>query len=66
LEPYKNQSEQVFNGVIGAAGRDHIILSGPETGKQFLLLMVYLNYVVFNEEIITILHLKVARAYLPP
>ncbi|HLR09725.1 MAG TPA: spore coat protein GerQ [Bacillota bacterium] len=47
----ENQPEQVFNGVIEAAGRDHIILSEPETGKRYLLLMVYLNYVVFDEKI---------------
>lgn len=40
-----------FRGVIEAAGRDHLILSDPETGKRYLLLMVYLNYVEFDEEI---------------
>lgn len=43
--------EQVFKGVIEAAGRDHIILSDPETGMRYLLLMVYLDYITFNEEI---------------
>lgn len=46
-----DQPEQVFTGVIEAAGRDHIIISDPETGERYLLLMVYLNYVVFEEEI---------------
>lgn len=40
-----------FVGNIEAAGRDHIILSDPNTGKRYLLLMVYLDYVVFDEEI---------------
>lgn len=42
---------QVFKGVIEAAGRDHIILSDPQSGKRYLLLMVYLDYVVFDDEI---------------
>ncbi|WP_042221369.1 spore coat protein GerQ [Oceanobacillus manasiensis] len=42
---------KVFRGLIEAAGRDHIILSDPQTGKRFLLLMVYLDYVTFDEEI---------------
>jgi spore germination protein Q len=47
----RNQDAQEFNGVIEAAGRDHIILSDPETGERFLLLMVYLDYVIFDEKI---------------
>lgn len=42
---------QSFTGVIEAAGRDHIILSDPETDKRYLLLMVYVDYIVFDEEI---------------
>ncbi|WP_245741908.1 spore coat protein GerQ [Anaerobacillus arseniciselenatis] len=43
--------QQLFEGVIEAAGRDHIILSDPQTGQRYLLLMVYLDYVEFDEEI---------------
>ena len=43
--------QQVFTGIIEAAGRDHLILSDPQTGTRYLLLMVYLNYVTFEEEI---------------
>lgn len=42
---------KVFKGIIEAAGRDHIIISDPETGRRYLLLMVYLDYVTFDEEI---------------
>lgn len=42
---------KTFEGVIEAAGRDHLIISDPETGRRYLLLMVYLDYVVFQEEI---------------
>jgi spore germination protein Q len=43
--------QKVFKGIIEAAGRDHIILSDPQTGKRYLLLMVYLDYVTFEEEL---------------
>lgn len=43
--------QQVFKGIIEAAGRDHIILSDPQTGIRYLLLMVYLDYITFDEEI---------------
>lgn len=42
---------KVFKGVIEAAGRDHIIISDPQTNKRYLLLMVNLDYVTFDEEI---------------
>ncbi|MFD3446768.1 spore coat protein GerQ [Microbacteriaceae bacterium 4G12] len=42
---------QTYKGIIEAAGRDHIILSEPSTGKRYLLLMIYLDYVEFLEEI---------------
>jgi|SRR5699024_5908299 len=46
-----SDAQREFRGVIEAAGRDHIILSDPQTGERYLLLMVYLNYVRFDEEI---------------
>jgi spore germination protein Q len=42
---------QKWTGIIEAAGRDHLILSFPETGGRLLLPMVYLDYVTFREEI---------------
>lgn len=38
-----------FRGRVEAAGRDHIILSDPETGKRYLLLMVNVDYITFDE-----------------
>lgn len=40
-----------FRGILEEAGRDHIILSEPSTGKWQLLLMIYVDYVSFDEEI---------------
>jgi len=51
FENNEQWNAQVFRGVIEAAGRDHLILSDPRTGKRYLLLMVYLDYVTFDEEI---------------
>ena len=42
---------RVFVGHIQAAARDHIILSCPKTGNRYVLLMVYLDFVEFPEEI---------------
>lgn len=42
---------QKYTGIIEAAGRDHIVISEPTTGKRYLLLMVYLDYVEFPGEI---------------
>lgn len=44
-------SEKIFEGIIEAAGRDHLILSDPNTGVRWLLLMIYLDYVEFDGEI---------------
>lgn len=40
-----------FHGVIEESGRDHIILSEPSTGKNYILLMIYLDYIEFDETI---------------
>ncbi|TFJ93408.1 spore coat protein GerQ [Lentibacillus salicampi] len=51
---FENNAEwnaKVFRGVIEAAGRDHIILRDPQSGKRYLLLMIYLDYITFDEEL---------------
>ncbi|NMM68122.1 spore coat protein GerQ [Bacillus clausii] len=42
---------RVFRGRIEEAGRDHIVLGNPETGEHYLLLMVNLDFVTFDEPI---------------
>ncbi len=44
-------ARRTFIGILEAAGRDHIILSDPNTGHRYVLLTVYLDYVEFPEEI---------------
>ena len=34
--------DSVYSGIIEQAGRDHLIISDPSTGKWYLILMVYL------------------------
>ena len=48
---FESREQVTFRGRVEAAGRDHIILSDPKTNRRYLLLMIYLDYVVFNEEI---------------
>lgn len=43
--------DKVFSGIIEQSGRDHIILSNPQTGEWYLLQMIYMDYVEFHEPI---------------
>ncbi|WP_400164307.1 spore coat protein GerQ [Brevibacillus sp. TJ4] len=42
---------KIFRGVLETAGRDHIILSDPQTGRRYLLLMVHTDYITADEEL---------------
>lgn len=43
--------DKVVSGIIEEAGRDHLIISDPNTGQWYLLRMIYLDYVEFMERI---------------
>lgn len=43
--------DRVFVGIIEQAGRDHIVVSNPESGEWYLILMIYLDFVTFEEPI---------------
>ena len=43
--------DKVFKGIIEQAGRDHIIVSNPSNGEWYLLLIIYLDYITFEEPI---------------
>ena len=43
--------DKIFTGVIEQAGRDHIIVSNPTNGEWYLILMIYLDFVTFEEPI---------------
>lgn len=40
-----------FKGIIEQSGRDHIILSDPSSGVWQVLLMIYVDYISFDEPI---------------
>ncbi|MEH7272075.1 spore coat protein GerQ [Neobacillus vireti] len=40
-----------FVGIIEAAGRDHLILSDPQSGRRTLIPMVAFDYATFDEEL---------------
>lgn len=51
---YENNNQwnaKVYRGRVEAAGRDHLILTDPQTGQRFLLLMVNFDYATFDEEL---------------
>lgn len=43
--------DRVFTGIIEQSGRDHIIVSNSNTKEWYLILMIYLDFVTFDEEI---------------
>ncbi|MNK32636.1 Spore coat protein GerQ [compost metagenome] len=52
---YENNREwnaKIFKGVLEAAGRDHIIISDPNTGVRTILLMVNLDYATFDQPLV--------------
>lgn len=49
--PDSDIKDKMFAGIIEQSGRDHIILSDPNTGKWYLLLMIYVDYIKFDEKI---------------
>ena len=43
--------DREFVGIIEQSGRDHIIISEPSTGRWQLLLMIYVDFISFDERI---------------
>ena len=50
---HSEQPNMVVRGNIIASGRDHLILLNPESNTYYVLLMVYVDYITFNEPIQT-------------
>lgn len=51
FENNKEWNAKVFKGIIEAAGRDHVILSDPQSGMRYLIPMVSVDYITFDEPI---------------
>ena len=47
----KDWRDKAFEGIIEQAGRDNVIISNPKNGEWYLILMVYLDYIIFEEKI---------------
>ena len=43
--------DREFKGIIEQSGRDHLIISEPNTGIWQLLLMIYVDFISFDEPI---------------
>lgn len=43
--------DRVFVGIIEHAGRDNLIIYDDENNVNYLILMIYLNFVEFNDKI---------------
>ena len=44
--------DRVFTGIIERAGRDNLIINDIDNGKSYLILMIYVDFVEFDEKII--------------
>ncbi len=44
-------NDRIFTGVVEQAARDHFVVSDPKNGKWYLLPSIYLDFIVFDEEI---------------
>ena len=44
--------DRVFTGIIEHAGRDNLVINDKENDKYYLILMIYVDFVEFDEEII--------------
>ena len=42
---------KVYEGIIEQAGKDHLIISEPKSGIWYLIRLIYLDYVEFDEKI---------------
>lgn len=47
----KQWNAMVYHGRVETAGRDHLIISDPSSGKRYLLMMANLDWVEFGERI---------------
>ena len=45
--------DRIFKGIVEQSGRDHVILSDPKTGDWYLILIIYVNYIKFDERIVS-------------
>ena len=40
---------KIFKGRVENAARDHVVLSDPESGMRYIVLMINIDYITFDE-----------------
>ena len=48
---YPVSGDKEYSGIIENTGKDYLLISEPSTGKWYMLPIMYLNYITFNEKI---------------
>jgi spore germination protein Q len=43
--------DRIYDGIIEEAGKDHLIMSSPSLGDWYLIPLIYVNWVEFEETI---------------
>ena len=43
--------DRVFDGILEASGRDHVVISEPSTGHWYILPLIYVDYFQFDENL---------------
>lgn len=43
--------DRIYDGIIEQAGKDHLIVSSPETNDWYLIPLIYFDWVEFEEPI---------------
>ena len=43
--------DRIYDGIIEQAGKDHVVMSSPSLGDLYLIPMIYVNWVEFEEPI---------------
>lgn len=47
----QNYRDRIYDGIIEAAGKDHLIMSNPQNGDWYLIPMIYVNWVESEEKL---------------
>lgn len=43
--------DRIYDGIIEQAGKDHLVMSSPSLGDWYLIPLIYVNWVEFEEPI---------------
>ncbi len=43
--------DRKFDGILEGSGRDHIVLSEPSTGNWYILPLIYMDFISFDENL---------------